>query len=333
MFRNKNIFISGGTGSFGYEFTNLLLTKYKPKKIIIFSRDENKQYEMNKRFPQSNIRFFLGDIRDRERLTMAMKDVDYVIHAAALKHVPIGEYNPIEFIKTNVYGAQNIITAAIDAKVEKVLALSTDKATNPINLYGASKLAAEKLFIAANNMVGKQHTKFSVVRYGNVLSSRGSIVPLFINLIKQKNNIFPLTDEKMTRFFINLPDAIKFVLSCLQNMTRGEIFVPKMPSFKISDLAKTLNSKVKFKIIGIRPGEKLHEILISDNESRDTFESKNYYIIASKILDQDYKKIKKKFKKVRSDFIYQSNVNKDFYNNKNKIKNLLINSKIINKKS
>ena len=333
MFKNKTILITGGTGSFGQACIKFLVKNHNLKKIIIFSRDENKQYEMNKRFPQSNIRFFLGDIRDRERLTMAMKDVDYVIHAAALKHVPIGEYNPIEFIKTNVYGAQNIITAAIDAKVEKVLALSTDKATNPINLYGASKLAAEKLFIAANNMVGKQHTKFSVVRYGNVLSSRGSIVPLFINLIKQKNNIFPLTDEKMTRFFINLPEAIKFVLSCLQNMTRGEIFVPKMPSFKISDLAKTLNSKVKFKIIGIRPGEKLHEILISDNESRDTFESKNYYIIASKILDQDYKKIKKKFKKVRSDFIYQSNVNKDFYNNKNKIKNLLINSKIINKKS
>ena len=244
--KNKTVLITGGTGSFGTAATEFLLKECNLKKLIIFSRDENKQFQMQNKFKDRKIRFFIGDIRDEDRLEMALKEVDYVIHAAALKQVPIAEYNPIESIQTNVIGAQNVISASIAAKVKKVLALSTDKATSPINLYGASKLAAEKLFIAANALVGFQETYFSVVRYGNVVNSRGSVIPLFEKLMKERSNTFPITDENMTRFFITLPQAVKFVVKCFKTMKKGEVFIPKIPSFKIVDLAKALNPKVKF---------------------------------------------------------------------------------------
>jgi len=323
MFNKKNILITGGTGSFGKECVKFLSQNYKPNKIIIFSRDENKQYEMQKIFTGQNIRFFIGDIRDKERLRVAMREVNYVIHAAALKHVPIAEYNPTECIKTNINGAENLVEAAIDAKVERVLALSTDKAVDPVNLYGATKLCAEKLFIAANNLAGKMKTRFSVVRYGNVLSSRGSVIPLYLDLLKKNVNTFPITDLKMTRFFINLPDAVKFVLKSMQLMRKGEIFIPKMPSFKIRDLAYTLSPKIKLKNIGMRPGEKLHEMLISEMDSVHTYELDDLYIILPEILKSNWVNLKK----VKSGFIYKSDINKNFFDKKN-IKKLLQKSKI-----
>ena len=315
LFKDKVILITGGTGSFGKECTKFILKNYKIKKLIIYSRDENKQYLMDKEIKHDKIRFFLGDVRDLERLNMAMREVDYVIHAAALKHVPIAEYNPIECIKTNVYGAQNIITASLQNNVKKVLALSTDKATNPINLYGASKLAAEKLFLAANSLKGKRDLTFSVVRYGNVLSSRGSVIPFFKNLIEKKAKYLPITDKDMTRFFISLTDSVKFVLNCFNLMSIGEVFVPKLDSFKIVDLAKVLSPKTKLKFVGIRPGEKLDELLCSKEENQNVIEYNSYYIIFKDLIDKvQYKKLfkGKKGKDVSKDFYYSSLNNPNF---------------------
>jgi len=262
---------------------------------------------MQKRFKESNLRFFIGDIRDKSRLIAALREVDFVIHAAALKHVPTAEYNPIECVRTNIIGAENLINAAIDCRVKKVLALSTDKATNPVNLYGATKLCAEKLFIAANNMSGKNNTRFSVVRYGNVINSRGSVIPFFKDLIRQ-NKPLPITDKEMTRFFISLDNSVKFVIKCLKEMNKGEVFIPKMPSVKILDLAKSLNSSSKINFIGVRPGEKLHELLSSAEESRNMVEFKDYYQINPSIFNREIKK----GKRVKEGFNYSSNENKNF---------------------
>ncbi|WP_022671267.1 UDP-N-acetylglucosamine 4,6-dehydratase (inverting) [Hippea alviniae] len=283
MFNDKTILITGGTGSFGRKFTELLLKRYKPKKIIIYSRDEFKQFEMSKVFNDKCMRYFIGDVRDKERLKRAFEDVDYVVHAAALKQVPAAEYNPMEAIKTNVLGANNVIDAALDSGVKKVIALSTDKAVNPINLYGATKLAADKLFIAANKMKGKRDIKFSVVRYGNVMASRGSVIPFFMRLTEEGAKELPITHPEMTRFWITLEEAAEFVMSSFETMRGGEIFVPKIPSMRITDLAKAINPDAKFKIIGIRPGEKLHETLVSIDESYNTIEFENYYAIQPSI--------------------------------------------------
>jgi len=278
IFKNKVIFITGGTGSFGQMCSEILL-KYKPKKIIIFSRDENKQFIMQSKYNDPRIRFFIGDVRDEERLNMALRNVNYVVHAAALKHVPIAEYNPIECVKTNIYGTQALITASIKNKVEKIIGISTDKACNPINLYGATKLCAEKILINANYLSGKNGPIFGVVRYGNVLSSRGSIIPHIKELIKIKSKFIPLTDMEMTRFFLPIDSAIKFVFTSLENLSAGEIYVPKMFSMRIYDLIKLINKKIKIKIIGKRPGEKINETLISIDESENAKEYKNFYII------------------------------------------------------
>lgn len=322
MFNNKVILITGGTGSFGNACVEYLIKHYKCKKIIIFSRDEMKQYQMKANFKnEKNMRFFLGDVRDLDRLKFAFKNVDYVIHAAALKHVPAAEYNPLECIKTNIYGSSNIVSAAIDAKVKKVLALSTDKAVNPINLYGATKLCAEKIFIDGNAISGKNSTSFSIVRYGNVLSSRGSIIPLIKKLKLEKQKTIPLTDERMTRFFINLTDAVKFVLSCFKMMDKGEIFIPKMPSIYIKDLMKTIYPEANIKIIGIRPGEKIDELLISKDESLDTYIINNgYVLLPNKLYFKS--KLKKKLKKFVKNFEYNSKDNVNFLS-KNKIQGLL----------
>lgn len=279
MFDNKNILITGGTGSFGKKYTEILLKRYKPNKIIIFSRDELKQYEMAQVFNDKCMRYFIGDVRDNARLKEAMRGVDYVIHAAALKHVPVAEYNPMECIKTNIDGAQNVIEAAIANGVEKVIALSTDKAANPINLYGATKLASDKLFVAANNMVGDKKSRFSVVRYGNVTGSRGSVIPFFQKLIAQGATSLPITDEKMTRFLITLEDGVNFVLKNFERMYGGEIFVPKIPSMKMTELALALAPNLPHEIIGIRPGEKLHEIMCPADDSHLTLEFENHFVI------------------------------------------------------
>lgn len=283
MFNNKNILITGGTGSFGKKYTEIILKKYKPNKIIIYSRDELKQYEMSQDYNNECMRYFIGDVRDGNRLKKAMKDVDFVIHAAALKHVPIAEYNPMECIKTNINGAQNVIDAAIENGVKKIIALSTDKAANPVNLYGATKLASDKLFVAANNLVGKQDTSFSVVRYGNVIGSRGSVVPYFQKLISNGATSLPITDIEMTRFMITLKQGVEFVLKNFQRMVGGEIFVPKIPSMKIVDLAIAMAPNLEHEIIGIRPGEKLHEIMCPSDDSHLTIEFEDHYVIAPTI--------------------------------------------------
>ena len=279
MFNNKNILITGGTGSFGKKYTQIILSKYKPNKIIIFSRDELKQYEMAQEFTDKCMRYFIGDVRDAARLKEAMLEVDYVIHAAALKHVPVAEYNPMECIKTNIDGAQNVIEAALACDVDKVIALSTDKAANPINLYGATKLASDKLFVAANNMVGSRRTRFSVVRYGNVTGSRGSVIPFFKKLIDNGATELPITDEKMTRFLITLEDGVNFVLKDFERMYGGEIFIPKIPSMYITELAKAMAPNLSHKIIGIRPGEKLHEIMCPADDSHLTLEFNDHFVI------------------------------------------------------
>ena len=317
---NKSILITGGTGSFGKHLTQKLLKKYKPKKIVIFSRDEQKQYEMKNSIEKKYIkilRFFIGDVRDLNRLKIAMDDIDIVVHAAALKHVPIAEYNPFEFIKTNVIGAQNIIEATFNSKVQKVIALSTDKAAAPINLYGATKLTSDKLFVAANNHVGFKKISYSVVRYGNVMKSRGSVVPLFL---KQKNSgTFTVTHKDMTRFNITLDQGVEFVINSLRLMHGGEIFVPKIPSFKIVDLAKSISPKNKIKYTGIRPGEKLHEEMITESDSINTLEFSKFYTIVpnSEFLSKNKKLKYKKYKssvgkKCKSGFSYNSKSNKDF---------------------
>jgi len=283
MFNNSTILITGGTGSFGLKYTEIILEKYQPKKIIIFSRDELKQFEMQQIFNSSCMRYFIGDVRDFPRVKEAMRGVDYVIHAAAMKQVPASEYNPMECIKTNIHGAENVIKAAIDCSVSKVIALSTDKAANPINLYGATKLASDKLFVSANNMVGDRKTIFSVVRYGNVVGSRGSVVPFFQQLIKNGQKSLPITHPDMTRFMITLKSGVEFVLKNFERMKGGEIFVPKIPSMKITDLANALAPNLPQKVVGIRPGEKLHEIMCPSDDSHLTLEFNDHYVIKPSI--------------------------------------------------
>ncbi len=314
MFNGKNILITGGTGSFGKKYAEILLKRYKPNKIIIYSRDELKQYEMAQVFDNPCMRYFIGDVRDLDRLKKAMKNVDYVIHAAALKHVPIAEYNPMECIKTNINGAQNVIDAALENRVKKVIALSTDKAANPVNLYGATKLASDKLFVAANNLIGEEDIQFSVVRYGNVMCSRGSVIPFFRKLINEGATELPITDEKMTRFLITLEDGVNFVLKNFEIMQGGEIFVPKIPSMKITELAKALAPNLPHKIIGIRPGEKLHEIMCPADDSHLTYEFNDHYVISPTITftsKRDYSSnvLGELGKKVKQGFEYNSGNN------------------------
>jgi UDP-N-acetylglucosamine 4,6-dehydratase len=280
MLNDKRILITGGTGSFGKRCTEIILKKYKPRKLIIFSRDELKQFEMAQEFRDSKyecIRYFIGDVRDKERLHRAFRNVDYVIHAAALKQVPAAEYNPFEAVKTNILGAQNVINVSIDRGVQKIIALSTDKAANPINLYGATKLCSDKLFIAGNFYVGEASTRLSVVRYGNVVGSRGSVIPFFLKC--RERGYFPITDPRMTRFWITIEQGVNFVLDCLERMVGGELFVPKLPSMNIMDLAKAIDPVCKTETIGIRPGEKIHEIMIPNDEARKTIEFDRFYIV------------------------------------------------------
>ena len=274
------ILVTGGTGSFGRRFIKTVLKQYKPRRLIVFSRDELKQYEMTQEIGNAVcMRYFIGDVRDCDRLELAMREVDYVVHAAALKQVPTAEYNPFECIHTNVLGAENVVRAALRNDVKKVVALSTDKAASPINLYGASKLASDKIFVAANNLSGSLKTRFSVVRYGNVLGSRGSVVPLFRRLVEQKADHLPITDPRMTRFWITLQQGVDFVLSCMSMMHGGEIFVPKIPSMKIVDLAHAMAPDLPHKIVGIRPGEKLHEVMVTEDDARSTIDVGDRYVI------------------------------------------------------
>ncbi len=317
MFKNKSIFVTGGTGSFGKAFIAHII-KYYPnfKRLVVFSRDELKQFEMSKldKFKHPNIRMFLGDIRDKDRLERALEDIDIVVHAAALKQVPAAEYNPFEFIKTNVIGTQNLVEACIDKRVKKVIALSTDKASSPINLYGATKLCADKLILSANNIKGKKDISFSVVRYGNVTGSRGSVVPFFLkkNLKKEK---LPLTHHDMTRFNISLKESIKLVLTAIKFGEGGEIFVPKLKSFYIRDLIEVITKKKNFyKIVGIRPGEKIHEELINNAEIKDTISCKDHYVVLSNFSENQILRYCKKnnYKKVNKNFSYNSGTNSNF---------------------
>jgi UDP-N-acetylglucosamine 4,6-dehydratase/5-epimerase len=289
MFNGKTVMITGGTGSFGKKYTQILLKNYQPKKIIIFSRDELKQYEMAQEFNDPCMRYFIGDVRDKDRVVKAMDGVDFVIHAAALKHVPIAEYNPMECIKTNINGAENVIDAALINGVSKVIALSTDKAASPINLYGATKLVSDKLFVAANNIKGSKKTIFSVVRYGNVVGSRGSVVPLFKKLIDSGVAELPITDERMTRFWITLTHGVEFVLKNFARMHGGEIFIPKIPSMKITDLGLAMAPGLPLKFVGIRPGEKLHEVMIPKDDSHLSVEFEDHFVIkpAIKFTESD----------------------------------------------
>ncbi len=315
MFNNKTILITGGTGTFGSSLLYFTINNYKPKKVIIFSRDEFKQFHLSEKLKHhknfKKIRFFLGDIRDYQRLLIAFKNVDYVIHAAALKYVDIAEYNPIEFVKTNILGSQNISLAAIESGVKKVILLSTDKAVNPVNLYGSTKLVAEKLISASNTYTTNGKTKLSVVRYGNVFNSRGSVIPKFQSL-KQGNKKLPITDKNMTRFFLTVDNSIKFVINCLNIMQGGEIFIPKCETIKIVDLAKAISKKSKILIVGIRPGEKIHESLISKDESALIIEFKYFYCLISRSNSKKIKKfITNKFGKGKliKPFDYSSNNN------------------------
>jgi|SRR5687768_3535292 len=288
MLKGKTVLVTGGTGSFGRRFTEIALTRHDPKKLIVFSRDELKQSEMHAHFGEKdypNIRYFIGDVRDRDRLYRAFDGVDIVVHAAALKQVPAAEYNPIEAIKTNVLGAANVIDAAIDRGVSKVIALSTDKAASPINLYGATKLCSDKLFVAANSYAGKHETRFSVVRYGNVVGSRGSVVPLFQQ--RRKTGKLPITDARMTRFWITLERGVQFVLQCLDEMRGGEIFVPKIPSMKLIDLARVIGPDCEMEIIGRRPGEKLHEVMVSEDDAQNTLEYDDFFAILPTVQSWD----------------------------------------------
>ncbi len=276
--KDKVILVTGGTGSFGKKFIDLILREYEPAKVIVFSRDELKQHEMRVAgFTHPNLRYFIGDIRDRDRLRRALNGVNIVVHAAALKQVPACEYNPMEAIKTNILGSSNVIEASLDAGVEKVIALSTDKAVNPVNLYGATKLAAEKLFVQSNYYAGGTQTRFSCVRYGNVVGSRGSVVPVFLK--QRQTGKVTITDDRMTRFWISLEQGVRFVIRCVEQMQGGEVFVPKIPSMRVSDLARTIAPDAKVEVIGIRPGEKLHEVLISDDEARTTIELSDMFVV------------------------------------------------------
>ena len=317
MFNDKSILITGGTGSFGRHYVKTLLERYRPKKLIIYSRDELKQYEMEQDFPQSCMRYFLGDVRDRDRLIQAMSGVDFVIHAAALKQVPAAEYNPMECIKTNIHGAENVIHAALANNVEKVIALSTDKAANPINLYGATKLASDKLFVAGNNMAGGHRTRFSVVRYGNVVGSRGSVVPFFRKRIDSGCDHLPITDVGMTRFWITLQQGVDFVLKDFARMHGGEIFVPKIPSVRVVDLARAMAPHLPQKIIGIRPGEKMHEVMCPADDSHLTLEFADHYVIRptiqfSSIVDFTTNRLGEAGQRVEAGFEFNSGKNSRF---------------------
>jgi UDP-N-acetylglucosamine 4,6-dehydratase len=317
MFNDKSILITGGTGSFGKQYVKTILSRYKPKKIAVFSRDELKQYEMQQEFNCPQMRYFIGDVRDAERLTQAMRGMDYVIHAAALKQIPAAEYNPTECIKTNVNGAQNVIAAAIENEVEKVIALSTDKAASPINLYGASKLVSDKLFVAGNNMTGGHRTRFAVVRYGNVVGSRGSVVPFFRKLVASGAKTLPITDPRMTRFWITLQQGVDFVLKNFQRMQGGEIFVPKIPSARINDLAEALAPGLPMEIVGIRPGEKLHETMCPKDDCHLTLEFDDHFVIRPSIIftspvDYGTNNLKEVGVPVPNEFEYNSGTNSEF---------------------
>lgn len=317
MFNDKSLLITGGTGSFGKMFTAALLKRFRPRRLVIYSRDELKQFEMQRDYDAPCMRFFIGDVRDRERLGQAMAGVDFVIHAAALKQVPAAEYNPMECIKTNVHGAENVILAALENDVDKVIALSTDKAANPINLYGATKLASDKLFVAANNFVGTHRTRFSVVRYGNVIGSRGSVVPFFRKCIADGWDHLPITDERMTRFWISLPQGVDFVLTNFARMQGGEIFVPKIPSVRITELARAMAPTLPQKVIGIRPGEKLHEVMCPADDSHLTLEFDDHFVIRptiqlANVVDFSVNKLGQVGKPVEQGFEYQSGRNPRF---------------------
>ena len=320
MLNNKTILITGGTGSFGKKFLQTILELFKPKKVIVYSRDELKQFEMQQRWPSSSkspIRYFIGDVRDLRRLKMAMSGVDIVVHAAALKQVPAAEYNPFEAVKTNIIGAQNVIDVSIEEGVEKVIALSTDKAAAPINLYGATKLASDKLFVAANNYKGKRDIKFSVVRYGNVMGSRGSVIPFFQK--KKATGVLPVTDKRMTRFSITLQEGVDFVLKSLDKMWGGEVFVPKIPSYNILDVASAIAPKCKIEVVGIRPGEKLHEEMITETDSLNSIEFDGYFVIlpSTKLWDIDKFRNESNLsigEMCEPGFCYNSGSNKDFLN-------------------
>lgn len=327
MFDNKNILITGGTGSFGKKYVETIISNFKPNKIVVFSRDELKQFEMSQKFNDKCLRYLIGDVRDKNRLNEVCEGIDFIIHAAALKHVPIAEFNPTECIKTNINGAQNVINAALKNNVSKVIALSTDKAANPINLYGATKLASDKLFVAANNMVGKNDTRFSVVRYGNVVSSRGSVIPFFKNLIDNGAKELPITDIKMTRFLITLQSGVNFVLKNFERMQGGEIFVPKIPSMKMVDLATALAPNLKHKIIGIRPGEKLHEVMCPADDSHLTLEFDDHFVIQPSIplsrnIDFQVNAINEKGTSVDIGFEYSS-IKNDIWLNEEDFLNLI----------
>lgn len=310
MLNGKTILITGGTGSFGKKCTEIILKRYQPKKLIIFSRDELKQFEMAQTFSDKEypcIRYFIGDVRDKERLYRAFHGVNCVIHAAALKQVPACEYNPFEAVKTNVLGAENIINVAIDQGVKKVIALSTDKAANPINLYGATKLCSDKLFVAGNSYVGQDGTRFSVVRYGNVVGSRGSVIPFFLQ--QREKGVLSITDPRMTRFWITLDQGVKFVLDCIERMVGGELFVPKLPSMNIMDLARAIAPKCRTEIVGIRPGEKIHEVMITRDDARKTLEFEDHYLLQPDFRFFSHRYINAGGRPVDEDFEYNSGTN------------------------
>jgi UDP-N-acetylglucosamine 4,6-dehydratase len=320
MFDGKSILITGGTGSFGKKYVKNLLARHKPARVVIYSRDELKQFDMQQQYNSPELRYFIGDVRDRERLSQAMRGIDFVIHAAALKQVPAAEYNPMECIKTNIHGAENVILAAIDNQVDKVIALSTDKAANPINLYGATKLASDKLLVAANNMTGQNPTRFSVVRYGNVVGSRGSVVPYFEKLLAEGADSLPITDMRMTRFWITLQQGVDFVLKNFERMVGGEIFVPRIPSLRIVDLATAMAPGLAQRNVGIRPGEKIHEIMCPADDSHLTVEFDDHFVITPAItfqtMSSDYKvnALGEQGKPVPGEFEYNSGNNPHFLN-------------------
>lgn len=320
MFNDKSILITGGTGSFGKHYVKTLLERYQPKRLVIYSRDELKQFEMEQEFNQECMRYFIGDVRDKDRLVQAMNGIEYVIHAAALKQIPAAEYNPMECIKTNIHGAENVIHAALANNVEKVIALSTDKAANPINLYGATKLVSDKLFVAANNIAGRHKTRFAAVRYGNVVGSRGSVVPFFKKRIADGCDHLPITDAHMTRFWITLQQGVDFVLKDFERMHGGEIFVPKIPSVNIVDLAKAMAPELPHKIIGIRPGEKLHEIMCPVDDSHLTLEFADHFVIKPTIqfidnVDFDVNNLGERGQPVEQGFEFNSGKNSHFLSN------------------
>ena len=328
MFNDSTILVTGGTGSFGHEFIKMTLAKYNPKKIIVFSRDEMKQWEMAKLFPnEDRIRFFIGDVRDRERLYRAVDGVDYVVHAAATKIVPTAEYNPFECIKTNVNGAMNVIDACIDKGVKDVVALSTDKACSPINLYGATKLTSDKLFVAGNAYSGEHPTRFSVVRYGNVMGSRGSVIPFFQSV--KHRGVVPITDERMTRFMITLKEGVELVWKAFEDMVGGEIYVKKIPSMKVTDLARVVAPNCEHEIVGIRPGEKLHEQMIGIEDSPTTYQYDGYFKILPAINDWSIDESRiKDGTKVESNFVYSSESNDEWMSEKD-LKNWLDNNRML----